>query len=175
MSGCSSLTDIDLSYLNGVTSIDYNFLVNCSSLSNIDLGFMSEVESVGSQFLMGCSSLVSLDLSPLGKVKTIGNQFLSECSGLTYLDCSPLVSIQSIGNRFLNYCNNLTKVNMGSITANIISDDVKMSSYYSFCCHYKTSVPCVTGLTLVGDDADAIREKFPERTTTESGWYRIWA
>ena len=175
MSGCSSLTDIDLSYLNGVTSIDYNFLVNCSSLSNIDLSFMSEVTSVGSQFLMGCSSLVNLDLTPLAKVETIGVQFLSGCSGLTYLDCSPLVSIQSIGNRFLNYCNNLTKVNMGSITANIISDDVKMSSYYSFCCHYKTSIPCVTGLTLVGDDADAIRTKFPERALTESGWYRIWA
>ena len=81
LQNCTSLTTIDLSPLQNVTSIGYDFLANCTSLTTIDLLPLQKITFVGDYFLANCRSLTSIDLS-LQNITSIGNQIIANKSDL---------------------------------------------------------------------------------------------
>ena len=87
--GCSSLTSLDLRFINTskVTSM-YRMFADCSALEKIDL-FALNTANVTSMVAMfeGCSSLKKLDLSSFNTAK-VGTMMsmFSGCSSLTSLD-----------------------------------------------------------------------------------------
>ena len=66
------------------------FLRDCTSLTTIDLSSLQNVTSVGDNFLYNCRSLTTINLSPLQNVTSIGNYFLGNRTSLTTIDLSSL-------------------------------------------------------------------------------------
>ena len=140
-SGCSGLTEIDLSGIDTskVTNMAYMFS-GCSGLTEIDLSGIdtSKVTNMEDMF-SGCSSLTKLDLSGIdtSSVTNMSGMFsgcglteidlngidTSKVTNMTYMfdDCSGLTSVDLSGvklekvvdiSSMFAYCENLTDVNL---------------------------------------------------------------
>lgn len=116
LTGCSSLRQIDLSFLRNVTHIQERFLEGCSSLRELDLAPLKHVTKIGPNFMFGCASLVTLDLAPLWRLSEVPLGFLGKCSNLRQLDLSPLKGVSKIAWDFLTQCEKLEEVNVSSLT-----------------------------------------------------------
>ena len=117
---CTSLTEVDLTPLSGmtqVTTLSYMFK-GCSSLTEIDLTPLSGMTRVTnlSDMFYNCSSLAEIDLTPLSgmtQVATLQNMF-NGCSFLTEIDLAPLSDMTQVKNlmgMFYN-CSSLTEVDL---------------------------------------------------------------
>jgi len=133
-SGCSSLTELDLSSLEtgNVTNMHYMFS-GCGSLAELDMsGFETGNVTNMSAMFSGCRSLTKLDLSGFdtGNVTTMYNMFL-KCSGLIELNVSGLETgkVTDMSSMFSD-CSGLSRLDVGSFeTGNVIN----MSSMFSGC------------------------------------------
>ncbi|MBR4921843.1 MAG: BspA family leucine-rich repeat surface protein [Prevotella sp.] len=152
-SGCSSLTNLDLSSFktDNITDMEYMFS-GCSALTTLDLsGFKTDnVTDMGSMF-SGCSSLTSLDLSRFNTehVKDMGRMF-SGCSSITNLDLSNFKPkyLRSISGMFKN-CSSLTSIDLSCF--NDIIGLTYMNELFSGC-------SSLTSLDLSGLNTDRVEE-----------------
>eukprot|EP01064_Diplonema_japonicum_P037055 TRINITY_DN8584_c0_g2_i1.p1 TRINITY_DN8584_c0_g2~~TRINITY_DN8584_c0_g2_i1.p1 ORF type:complete len:253 (+),score=30.57 TRINITY_DN8584_c0_g2_i1:61-819(+) len=90
LTGCRSLTHLDLSALEGVSTINHYFLSGCFSLHCLDLSPFASVTFVGRYFLSFCTSFYP-DLKPLSRVTFFGDNFMSGCDQVEALDLSPVL------------------------------------------------------------------------------------
>ena len=99
MNSCSTITQLDLAPLSGVTHIGTAFLYGCVGLTSIDLSpFTSSVQDVGTFFMWQCSGITpTIDVSPLANANIIKGRFLAECAGLVFMDLSPLARVHGLG------------------------------------------------------------------------------
>ncbi len=96
---------------NNPLKIGDDFLSGYTSITNIDITYVSNVTQIGDFFLYGCTGITNLDLSPLSNVINIGNCFLSGCMGITNLVLS-LSNITHIKSSFLSGCTSITNLNI---------------------------------------------------------------
>ena len=114
-SGCSSLTELDLSNFDtsNVTDMGYIFQ-GCSKITNLNLSKLdtSSVKTMANMF-SNCSELTILNLSNFNTENlTNASSMFNVCSSLTELDLSSfdMSKVTSISSMFYN-CTNLTKLN----------------------------------------------------------------
>ncbi len=132
--GCSSLTSIDLSPLNtdNVTDMSEMFY-RCYGLTSLDLSHFNteNVTNMGGMF-SGCSSLTDIDLSPLNteNVTYMGGMF-SGCSSLTDIDLSPL-NTDNVTNMSSMFfgCSSLTDIDLSPLNTENVT---YMGSMFSGC------------------------------------------
>ena len=133
-SGCSSLTELDLSSFNtsNVQNMEGMFQ-NCSSLTELDLSSFhtSNVQNMASMF-DNCSSLTKLDLTSFvtSEVENMCRMFAG-CSFLTALDLSRFNTsrVQAMGLMFAQ-CSSLTALNLSSFDTSNVQD---MTSMFCHC------------------------------------------
>ena len=134
------------------------FLSFCNSLTTLKLPSAWQVSSITGYFLKGCYNLSSLTLPYNENLTKIGTDFLYDCRKLTSLDFSKFINITSIAATFLYNCYELTSVNMGSINATIMSQ-----SNYTFSSNTQLVKCYRTGITILGNDRQAIKIRFANR------------
>ena len=115
LSNCSSIIELDLSGMTGVTKIGGGFLNSCSSITALNLPGMNGVTEIGDEFLSCCSSITALDLSDMKGVTKIGTWFLNSCSSITALDLSGMNGVTGIGGEFLNSCSSITALDLSGM------------------------------------------------------------
>lgn len=123
-SGCSNLTELDVSHFNTVNVEDMALMFNdCSKLTLLDLSNFNtaNVKSMSSMF-EGCSGLTSLDLSSFetGNVTSMGGMF-RKCGRLESLDLSSFNTekVEYMQTMF-SYCPSLRTLDLSSFnTANV--------------------------------------------------------
>ena len=125
-SGCSDITEIDLSNFNSseVTVMSQMF-EGCSSLTSINFSNFdtSQVTDMESMF-NGCSSLTSLNLSNFNTENIIDLQFMFyDCSKLRSLDLSNFnTSKLRDMSRMFNGCSSLTILNLSNFDTSQVTE-----------------------------------------------------
>ena len=146
LSRCSSITALDLSGLNAVTAIGCEFLSDCSSITALSFSGLNTVTTIGVNFLSRCSSITALDLSGLNSVTTIGNYFLSRCSSITTLDLSGLNAVTTIGNYFLSRCSSITALDLSGLNS-----VTTIGNYFLSRCSSITTLDLPNTVTAIGN------------------------
>ena len=124
--GCSSLTNIDLSKTNTRSVISMTSTFNgCSSLTSIDVSKWdtSKVTVMDSMF-NGCSSLTSIDVSKWDTSKvTVMDSMFNGCSSLTALNVSKwdTSKVTDMGSMFKG-CSSLTSLNVSKWDTSNVRD-----------------------------------------------------
>ena len=72
------------------------FLSGCTSLTGVNLASLHAIEAIPSFFLHSCSGLKEVDLSPLTHVREVGSNFLDGCANLTHFALPPQLSAESL-------------------------------------------------------------------------------
>ncbi len=123
-SGCSSLTEVDVSGFNtdNVTNM-FGMFKDCSGLTSLNVSrFNTENVTIMDDMFSGCSSLKELDVSGFNTENvTIMRGMFYGCSGLTSLDLSKFntKNVTSMSSMF-NGCSGLTSLDMsGFNTVNV--------------------------------------------------------
>lgn len=134
-SGCSNMTDIDLSGLN-TSSTKYmtGMFMNCRSLSAIDVSNFDTSNCVHlNSMFWGCESLTSLDVSNFNTVKCESiNAMFRECKGLTSLDLSNFNTSKVTNMNGVFYqCVGLTSINLDGFDTQKITTTRNMFYYCS--------------------------------------------
>ena len=117
-SGCSNITEIDLSYFKSSKVIDIQYMFDgCTKLKNIKFGnFQTSGLKNLNYVFRNCISLETLDLSGFdtSKVTHFHHMFYG-CKSLKYLDLSTFdtSSLSCIHNMF-NGCTSITSINLSS-------------------------------------------------------------
>lgn len=124
LTGCTSITSVDLSVFKNVNSIGASFLYNCSSLLSVDLSVFKNITSISGYFLSGCRALTSVDLSAFVNVTSIGYNVLNNCTSIISVDLSALVNITSIGSTFLYNCSALKTFYIGTVVPPTIASSI---------------------------------------------------
>ena len=126
LSGCSSLTSLDVSNFNTSNVKDMSLMFyGCSGLTSLDVSNFntSNVKDMSSMFY-GCSGLSSLDVSNFNTDKVMSmNRMFDRCSGLTNLDVSKFntSNVTDMGSIFYN-CSSLTSLDISNFnTDNVAS------------------------------------------------------
>ena len=124
--GCSSLTNIDLSKTNTRSVISMTYTFNgCSSLTSIDVSKWdtSKVTNMDSMF-NGCGSLTALNVSKwdTSKVTDMGSMFY-DCRSLTTLDVSKwdTSKVTDMGSMFYD-CRSLTTLDVSKWNTSNVRD-----------------------------------------------------
>jgi hypothetical protein len=154
------------------TSIGYNFLNRCSVFNRPVT--LKAVTSIGNAFLNG------FDPEPQQLVDIIFNNTLTLPSTLTsigdaFLSDNPEydkpltipASVNHIGSHFLVNCDSLTS----TITVNcpVAAFSPREFSDYMFSTNTDNAANAasyITGITIAGDSAEAVKARFPNRTTS---------
>ena len=111
LTGCSSLSNVNVSILSNLTRIGNNFLKGCLSLNAFDISTISNLSSIGTGFLKDCTSLNSINFpTSLTNLSAIPDDFLVNCSSLIALDLSGFGNVTSIGTNFLSQCSLLSNI-----------------------------------------------------------------
>ena len=128
---CTSLTEVDLTPLSGMTQVTdlSNMFYACSSLAEIDLTPLSGMTQVATlqNMFNGCSFLTEIDLAPLSdmtQVKNLMGMFYN-CSSLTEVDLTPLsgmTQVTTLGEIFYG-CTSLTEIDPGAAVRDDAGDD----------------------------------------------------
>ena len=94
---CGRLRCLNLSPLcdTGIRTVGDGFLSGCASLTSVNLRPLAGVVSVGDDFLSGCSTLRQLQLGPLSNVTRVGLRFL-ESTALRSLNLRPLANVGDV-------------------------------------------------------------------------------
>eukprot|EP00760_Papus_ankaliazontas_P025392 PhM_4_TR2687/c0_g1_i1/m.9276 len=82
---CAHLASFDLTCMTSLTSVGCGFLSGCVSLTSVNVCGLFGLRVLGPDFLRGCITLTSLDLSDLTSVTTIGCSFLAGCTALQHV------------------------------------------------------------------------------------------
>lgn len=164
---------------DSVTEIGGSFLVSCISF-NQPLTVSDNVTTIGASFLSGCRAF-NQPISLLG-AKTIGDNFLQNCTDFNQPISLP--SATSLGRYFLNGCSSFAQPFTLADTIFNVSEyflyncnnfvgplDVgKASGYYTSSYMLSTTSSTApmytTGVTLVGENAEAVKLGWPDRTTS---------
>jgi len=117
-SGCSSLTNLDLSHFNtaNVTAVGGMFS-SCSGLTSLDVSnFNTANVTEMSAMFQSCSGLTSLDLNNFNTANvTYMSGLFFDCSGLTNLDMSNFNTEKVVDmNRMFIGCSSLAAIQAGS-------------------------------------------------------------
>ena len=135
--GCNSLISIDVSKwdTSKVTTMDSMFQ-NCRSLSNLDVSKWdtSKVTYLDSMF-SGCSSLTSIDVSKwdTSKVTDMGSMF-KDCSSLTTLDVSKWNTSKVTDiNSMFSGCSSLTSIDVSKWDTSNVKDSYTFGAVFSGC------------------------------------------
>ena len=102
-------TKLDLPNLPFVTVIGDSFLLR-ATLSTVDLSGLNEVTSIEDGFLAGSGTLQTVNLTGLNAVTSIGGGFLADCGRLSTVDFTGLKAVTAIGIYFLEDCPSLTTI-----------------------------------------------------------------
>ncbi len=106
-SGCTSLSDIDIS---NVELIGPSAFANCSALTSITLN--DKVTAIDEQTFAGCTKLESINC---GKVEEIKTKAFNGCKSLNSIDCK---NVKTIGQEAFSGCEALADLNIPkSVTA----------------------------------------------------------
>ena len=121
---CTSLTEVDLTPLSGMTQVTTlsGLFYKCSSLTEIDLTPLSGMTQVTtlSYMFKGCSSLTEIDLTPLSGMTRVTNlsDMFYNCSSLAEIDLTPLsgmTQVATLQNMF-NGCSFLTEIDLAPLS-----------------------------------------------------------
>eukprot|EP01060_Flectonema_neradi_P036856 TRINITY_DN7232_c1_g1_i1.p1 TRINITY_DN7232_c1_g1~~TRINITY_DN7232_c1_g1_i1.p1 ORF type:complete len:331 (+),score=52.01 TRINITY_DN7232_c1_g1_i1:41-1033(+) len=138
----SNITNIDLTGLRHLTSIDISFLSQCSSLKTIDLSPFEGVTFIGNRFLNECSSLETIsNISGLRNVTGISHYFLGNCSSLLSVDLSVFTNLQNLGTSFLYCCIALKEIDFCALGNLSFSNH-----YFMFGCSALKTIHNISGL-----------------------------
>ncbi|MDR2846953.1 MAG: hypothetical protein LBV22_01295, partial [Mycoplasmataceae bacterium] len=165
---CTELKGIiDLKNLNNVISIENQFMRNCYNITGVNFSTMTNLTQIGNYFMGDCWSVHTLNMSTLRKLFTIGDNFLYHCRDLNTLTLAQLVTdtpspIGKVGVGFLYNCyavENFYSTNYkadwfetGSSEPSFAIADIDPSH---------NPFAYTNGLTISGDESNAIRNKFP--------------
>jgi len=125
-SGCSSLTNIDLSNFNSNNVINMSFMFSgCSSLSNINLSNFNSNNVINMSFMFsGCSSLSNINLSNFNtnNVNDMSYMFY-ECSSLKDIDLSNFNTnnVTTMSHMFYE-CSSLKDMDLSNFDTNNVND-----------------------------------------------------
>ena len=147
LSNSTSLTSVDLSSLNEVTSIGDDFISDCESLTSINVSGLKKLTTIGNGFLRNSTSLTSVDLSSFSGVMSIADDFISGCKALTFIDVSGFQKLTTIGEGFLYKAKSLISVDLSSF-----SEVTSIDNHFISNCESLTSID-VSGfqrLTRIG-------------------------
>ena len=118
--GASAFTNTNITKVtlpSGLSSIGSSAFSGCSGLTELDLSNCTSLVSIGNGAFNECSGLISIDLP--SSLSSLGSSAFSYCSGLTELDLSNCTSLSSIGRSAFIYCSELTTLTLPSSLTSI--------------------------------------------------------
>lgn len=158
--GYSSISSIDFSHADSLTSIGGVFLNGCSSF-NQAITLPDTVTSIGYNFMNTCSSFNQPIILP-SNLTTIGGNFLGDCWNYNQPITLPN-SVTSIEYGFLRSCNKYTSaINLGSLQPSVATSTGNYDSYFST--PFPNTDSYNIGITIVGAYASDWKATFPDRT-----------
>lgn len=143
-----------------VTAIGEAFLLKCTSF-NQPLTLPSGLLSIGSNFLDNCTAFNSDIVLPEG-LKTIDAYFMYTCKSFA----RPLTlpdSLTSVGGLFMYNTDAFTgPLNIGRLAPSVFS---LSPTGYTLCTGNANAVAYTGGISVLGNDSNAFRARFPNRDT----------
>lgn len=143
-----------------VTAIGEAFLLKCTSF-NQPLTLPKGLLSIGSDFLNDCTAYNSDIALPEG-LKTIDVYFMNACKSFARPLTLPDL-LTSVGGLFMYNTDAFTgPLNIGRLTASVFS---LSPTGYSLCTGNANAVAYTSGISVLGNDSNAFRTRFPNRST----------
>eukprot|EP00658_Telonema_sp_P-2_P039942 TRINITY_DN28559_c0_g1_i1.p1 TRINITY_DN28559_c0_g1~~TRINITY_DN28559_c0_g1_i1.p1 ORF type:complete len:328 (-),score=4.22 TRINITY_DN28559_c0_g1_i1:326-1309(-) len=108
--GCKSLKSVELPTRGGcletLVVIPSGFMSGCQSLTTLDISHLMNLARIDNDFCKGCQKLETLQLPPcLHKITTVGCGFLMDCRNLRHnLHLHQMVKVSHIGDHFMVNC-----------------------------------------------------------------------
>ncbi|HMM02740.1 MULTISPECIES: leucine-rich repeat protein [unclassified Dysgonomonas] len=141
-----------------VTAIGEAFLLKCTSF-NQPLALPNGLLSIGSNFLDNCTAFNSDIVLPEG-LKTVDTYFMYTCKSFA----RPLTlpdSLTSVGGLFMYGADAFTgPLNIGRLAPSVFS---LSPTGYTLCTGNANAVAYTSGISVLGNDSNAFRARFPNR------------
>ena len=133
-SGCEALTDLDVSYFDTANVKDMRFMFsNCKALTNLDVSNFNTANVTDMQYMFRrCNALTSLDVSNFSTINVTNMEYMFfACRALTSLDVSKFKTAKVTSmDNMFNSCIALTSLDVSHFKT---ANVTSMSSMFSGC------------------------------------------
>lgn len=115
LSGCQSLEELPLNFLEGSTFLGKGFMSYCNRLKRMDLTPLRHVSFIGNLFFYGCFSLREVDMPCFEELTCLGSLFLAECINIRSIHLS-FPKLRIMGSLILFHCVRLIHVKVTNMS-----------------------------------------------------------